>query len=96
MKGALLRKGEAGYTYLRKIFTNMDHFQKISIQHPLATVELVAWDSSLTLFISKEDTLVEKFRSEFPLSVDLEAYNKRELDDSDAYDKWLENAATSE
>ena len=70
--------------------------EEISIQHPLATVELVAWDSSLTLFISKEDTLVEKFRSEFPLSVDLEAYNKRELDDSDAYDKWLENAATSE
>ena len=57
--------------------------EEISIQHPLA-------------FISKEDTLVEKFRSEFPLSVDLEAYNKRELDDSDAYDKWLENAATSE
>lgn len=177
MKGALLRKGEEGYTYLRKIFTSMDHFQKnynwlisdceacprrvghnirihqsgdyawisgeeltniikrddfqwiwavlsgfekhialdevkkydlpyadmyrgfweeeLSIQHPLATVELVAWDSSLTLFICKEDALVEKFRSEFPLSVDLEAYNKRELDDSDVYNKWLENVVRS-
>lgn len=65
--------------------------ENISIQHPLATVELVAWDSGCTLFISKADELVDKFRREFPLSVDLEMYNKGALDDSDAYEKWLEN-----
>jgi len=63
--------------------------ENISIQHPLATIELVAWDSSCTLFISKEDALVDKFRSAFPLSVDLELHNKDALDGSEAYDKWL-------
>ncbi len=67
------------------------HAKNISIQHPLAAVELVAWDSGCTLFISKEDELVNKFRKEFPLSVDLEMYNKGVLDDSDAYEKWLKN-----
>ena len=172
MKGALLKKGEERYTYLRKIFIQMENFQKnynwlisdceafpkkighsvriiqsgnfawisgteltniikkddfqwvwavlsgfekhitleevkkyalpyadgyggfwnenISMQHPLATIELVAWDSSCTLFISKDDYLVDKFRKEFPLSVDLEKYNKGVLDDSDEYMKWLE------
>lgn len=63
--------------------------ENISIQHPLATIELVAWDSSCTLFISKNDELVDKFRKEFPLSVDLEKYNKGALVD-EAYEKWLE------
>lgn len=173
MKGALLEKGEEYYTYLRKIFIEMDNFQKnynwlisdceacpkrlghvirihqsgeyawisgeeltniikrddfqwiwavlsgfekhvtldevkkyalpyadgyrgfweenISIQHPLATIELVAWDSSCTLFISNDDDLVKKFRSVFPMSVDLEIHNKNILDDSQTYKKWLEN-----
>lgn len=60
--------------------------ENISIQHPLATVELVAWDSGCTLFISEDDELVNKFRREFPLSVDLEMHNKGVLDDSDAYE----------
>lgn len=68
--------------------------ENISIQHPLATIELVAWDSSCTLFISKEEMLVNKFRSAFPLSVDLEMHNKGVLDDSNAYEKWLENQVT--
>lgn len=49
--------------------------ENVSMQHPLATVEMVAWDSSSTLFISKDDLLVDKFRSAFPLSVDLEMQN---------------------
>lgn len=49
----------------------------VGIQHPLAEVEIVAWDSSLTLLISKEDNLVQKFRSNFPLSEDLSALNTR-------------------
>ncbi len=181
MKGAILEKGERGYTYLRKIFESVpclrtdynwfisdyeahplsngrvvrlaqtggcawisgeelygmvrhDDFQwiwgvlsgfeksilkeevlkyerpysdgysgfwekELSIQHPLAAVELVAWDGSLTLIISKDESVVEKFRSAFELSEDLEQYNKRAwkkmegtLDESDAYERWLENS----
>jgi hypothetical protein len=49
----------------------------VIVQHPLADIEIVAWDSSLTLFISKDDELVEKFRRGFPLSEDLSARNTR-------------------
>jgi hypothetical protein len=49
----------------------------VSLQHPLAEVEIVAWDSSLTLFISKDDNLVQRFRNYFPLSEDLSALNTR-------------------
>lgn len=51
--------------------------EKIGIQHPLAEVEIVAWDSSLTLLISKDDNLVQKFRSNLPMSEDLEVLNSR-------------------
>lgn len=47
----------------------------VNIQHPLANIEIVAWDSSLTLFISKEDNLVNKFIESFSLSEDLSAKN---------------------
>lgn len=50
----------------------------VNIQHPLADIEIVAWDSSLTLFISKIDKLVDNFRQSFPLSEDLSARNLRE------------------
>lgn len=176
MKGAILEKGEQGYTYLRKIFKAMNNFQKnynwlisdceacprtlghsmriaqssksdgkfawisgeeltgivrkddfmwiwavlsgfdksytldevkkyplpyadgykgfwkkeLSIQHPLASVELVAWDSSLTLFIGREDSLVDNFMAAFPLSEDL---GKRNLDyyntHREEYENWL-------
>ena len=49
--------------------------ENISIQNPLATIELVAWDGLLTLFISKDDALVEEFRKAVPLSLDLQQYN---------------------
>ncbi|MFA9376305.1 MAG: hypothetical protein ACERKZ_06065 [Lachnotalea sp.] len=49
----------------------------ISIQHPLATVEIVPWDSSLTLMISKESKIVSDFKKTFPLSEDLAFYNER-------------------
>jgi hypothetical protein len=50
----------------------------VKIQHPLADIEIVAWDSSLTLFISKDDSLFNKFRKGFPLSEDLSAQNLRD------------------
>ncbi|MFV0341822.1 MAG: hypothetical protein ACK5JH_02870 [Anaerocolumna sp.] len=49
----------------------------VGIQHPLAEVEIVAWDSSLTLLISKNNKLIEDFHSTFPLSEDLSALNTR-------------------
>lgn len=49
----------------------------VSIQHSLADIEIVALDSSFTLFISKVDNLVHKFRSSFPLSDDLSARNTK-------------------
>lgn len=50
----------------------------VGIQHPLGSIEIVAWDSSLTLFISKNDDLVSKFRANFRLSEDLSAQNTRD------------------
>jgi hypothetical protein len=48
---------------------------EVGIQHPLAQIEIVAWDSSLTLLISRDDSLVQKFRNNLPLSEDLSALN---------------------
>lgn len=50
----------------------------VGIQHPLSYIEIVAWDSSLTLFISRDDKLVEGFRQQFTLSEDLLERNTRE------------------
>lgn len=49
----------------------------ISIQHPLATIEIVPWDSSLTLFFSKDKELVDKFRAGYPQSEDLTVHNAK-------------------
>lgn len=45
------------------------------MQHPLATVEIVPWDSSLTLLFRTREDLVRDFLSFFPLSEELSAYN---------------------
>jgi len=47
----------------------------ISIQHPSAEVEIVPWDSSLVLLISKEEEIINEFRKHYPLAKDLEKYN---------------------
>lgn len=49
----------------------------VSLQHPLASVEIVPWDSSLTLLISKDDKMVADFMNAFPLSEDLSIYNAK-------------------
>ena len=48
----------------------------ISIQHPLSVMEIIAWDSSMTILISKFDEIVEKLLKSNPLIEDLEEYNK--------------------
>ena len=49
----------------------------LSIQHPLASVEIVPWDSSLTLIFSKQEQMIKLFRRNLPLSEDLALYNAR-------------------
>ncbi len=47
------------------------------IQHPLADVEIVCWDSTATLLLSRDDDLTRRFRSFFSEAVDLDEYNLR-------------------
>lgn len=49
----------------------------ITMQHPLAIIEIVPWDSSLTLLYSKNKELVMDFMEFFPLSEELSAYNAK-------------------
>lgn len=48
-----------------------------TIQHSKAIVELVFWDSSLTLLLSKNDELSKSFRNNFKDWKDLNEYNIR-------------------
>lgn len=50
--------------------------EELTIQHPLAEVEIVPWDSSLVLVISKDEKIVSDFHESFPLAQDLGAYNR--------------------
>ncbi len=51
----------------------------ISIQHPLAEIELVPWDSCRTLLFSRDKLLVDRFRAAYPESQDLNDYNEKRL-----------------
>lgn len=48
----------------------------VSIQHPLASIEIVPYDSSLILFISKQKEFVDYFMKAYPHSEDLSLNNK--------------------
>lgn len=50
----------------------------IGIQHPLADIEIVPWDSSLMLLISNTDEIIALFQNTFPLCEDLSDYNAKE------------------
>jgi hypothetical protein len=49
------------------------------IQHQLAEVEIVCWDSTSTLLLCQDRTIGESFRRYFPNAVDLTEYNKARL-----------------
>jgi hypothetical protein len=49
----------------------------VQIQHPLAEVEIVCWDSGYTMLLSRDQDLTQRFRSYFPEAVDLDEYNCR-------------------
>ena len=46
----------------------------ISMQHPLSIMEIIAWDSSMTIFISKRDDIMERMVKSNLLMKDLEEY----------------------
>jgi hypothetical protein len=48
----------------------------VSIQHPLAEVEIVCWDSTATLLLCRDDDLTQRFRRFFPEAVDLNEHNR--------------------
>lgn len=47
----------------------------LTLQHPLAHIEIVPWDSSLTLLLSDDKDIVDRFKEGFRYSEDLEKYN---------------------
>lgn len=49
----------------------------ITMQHPLAAMEIVAWDGMLTLFFSRQEALVQDFLHFFPLSENLLSFHAR-------------------
>lgn len=46
------------------------------IQHPLAEIEIVCWDSGSTLLLCRDRSIGESFRRAFPEAIDLVEYNK--------------------
>jgi hypothetical protein len=46
------------------------------VQYPGATVEIVCWDTSLTLLITSDDDLTARFRNGFPEAMDLATHNE--------------------
>lgn len=51
----------------------------ITIQHPLASSEIVAWDGSLLLAISKQDEIITALMEQWKEVQDLEEYNRKVL-----------------
>lgn len=47
----------------------------ISLQHPLASVEIVPWDGTQVLLLSRRKELADSFRNAFPRCEDLKAHN---------------------
>ena len=62
----------------------------ISIQHPMADIEIVAWDSALTLLISRDEAIAQAFRNAYPRSEDLETYNLGEPESEEWRKIWEE------
>ena len=46
----------------------------LTLQHPLAKIEIVSWDSSSTLILSDEKEIINSFMHGFPYSENLEDY----------------------
>lgn len=49
----------------------------ISMQHPMAKIEIVPWDSSMTLIFSEDKSIIDSFRAAYPYSEDFAEYLDR-------------------
>ena len=49
----------------------------ISMQHPLARIEIVPWDSTMIMIFSDDKNIIDSFRAAYPFSVDFETYLDR-------------------
>lgn len=49
----------------------------VSMQHPLARIEIVPWDSTMTMIFSDDKSIIDSFRAAYPYSEDFEAYLNR-------------------
>ena len=49
----------------------------VSLQHPLSSVEIIPSDSSWTLIMSKEKTIIDSYIKQYPKSEDLSAFNQK-------------------
>ena len=50
---------------------------EITMQNPLADIEVVPWDSTFLLIISKSREIIERFARKYPDSCDLAEYNRK-------------------
>jgi hypothetical protein len=48
----------------------------IKIQHALADVEIVCWDSTATMLLTRDDDLTRRFREFFAEAIDLDEFNR--------------------
>ena len=46
----------------------------VSMQHPLSKIEIVPWDSSMTMIFSDDKSIIDSFRKAYPQSEDFEEY----------------------
>ncbi len=49
----------------------------VTLQHPLAEIEIIAWDSAMTVVISRNNEIVHALSENIPLVEDLAIYNKK-------------------
>ena len=47
------------------------------MQHPLARIEIVPWDSTMIMIFSDDKNIIDSFRAAYPFSVDFETYLDR-------------------
>jgi hypothetical protein len=48
----------------------------VKIQHALADVEIVCWDSTATMFLTRDEDLTRRFREFFAEAIDLDEFNR--------------------
>lgn len=66
---------------------------KVKVQHPLATMEVIEWDSTYVLFISKDDEIVNKYMQIELSAKDLEIYNRTANEQFSRVEKLLKSTS---